>query len=139
MRYLGILCNLCVTSGGNTRSHVPIIAFCAFFLLSFQGLGQKQGQAKIDSMLQELPKLTNDTLKGRTYNRIVEEYFFIDIDKALKYSRLGLAHVTKMNWKRGIAVFNSAIGILVCFFITEPLPYTSKMMTNGTWLLRSII
>lgn len=100
----------CVVSGVFTRSHIAIIAFCAFFLLSFHGFGQKTGQAKIDSMLLELPKLTNDTLKGRTYNRIVEEYFFIDTDKALKYSRLGLLHVTKMNWKRGIAVFNSAIG-----------------------------
>lgn len=110
MRNIGLLCTFYVTLGVSTRSHVPIIAFCTFFLLSLQSFGQKTGQAKIDSMLLELPKLTNDTLKGRTYNRIVEEYFFIDTDKALKYSRLGLAHVTKMNWKRGIAVFNSAIG-----------------------------
>ena len=110
MRNTGVLCTLCVSSGVFTRSCVSIIVFCTFLLLSFQGFGQKTGQAKIDSMLAALPQLTNDTLKGRTYNRIAEEYFFIDTDKALKYSRLGLAHVTKMNWKRGIAVFNSAIG-----------------------------
>ncbi|MEZ4904050.1 MAG: hypothetical protein R2822_21045 [Spirosomataceae bacterium] len=71
---------------------------------------QKQGQALIDSLVKELPKIQNDTLKARTYKRIEEEYFFIDTDKALYYSLLGLKHATKMLWKRGIAVFNSALG-----------------------------
>lgn len=82
-----------------------------FFLVSIQvAVAQKQGQALIDSLVKELPKIQNDTLKARTYKRIEEEYFFINTDKALYYSRLGLKQVTKMPWKRGIGVFNSAIG-----------------------------
>lgn len=81
-----------------------------FLVLNSSVFAQKQGQNLIDSLLKELPKIHNDTLKARTYKRIQEEYFFIDTDKALYYSRLGLVHVTKMPWKRGIAVFNSALG-----------------------------
>lgn len=87
-----------------------LLLILGFILSSFQAFSQKQGQALIDSLVQELPKIKNDTLKARTYKRIEEEYFFINTDKALQYSRLGLNHATKMRWKRGIGVFNAAIG-----------------------------
>ena len=72
--------------------------FIAFSLINLIVLGQKQGQAKIDSLVRELPKITNDTLKGRTIKKIADEYFFIDTEKALQFCKLGLQHVTKMNW-----------------------------------------
>ena len=72
--------------------------------------GQKQGQALIDSLVKVLPTIKNDSLKARTYKRIAEEYFFINSDKALYYSQLGLKHAQKMPWKRGIGVFTGAIG-----------------------------
>ncbi len=81
-----------------------------FFLISSQAIGQKQGQALIDSVLLEIPKTTNDTLKTRLIKKVADEYFFIDLDQALKYSVLGLKQATSMNWKRGIAVFNFNIG-----------------------------
>lgn len=81
-----------------------------FALSSFQSFSQKQGQALIDSLVKSLPTIQNDTLKARTYKQIEEEYFFINTDKALQYSRLGLNIATKMRWKRGIGVFNAAIG-----------------------------
>ena len=81
-----------------------------FALSSFHSFSQKQGQALIDSLVKSLPTIQNDTLKARTYKRIEEEYFFINTDKALQYSRLGLNIATKMRWKRGIGVFNAAIG-----------------------------
>ena len=46
----------------------------------------------------------------RDSKRIAEEYFFINSDKALYYSQLGLKHAQKMPWKRGIGVFTGAIG-----------------------------
>jgi signal transduction histidine kinase len=87
-----------------------IFFFITFSLINLLALGQKQGQAKIDSLVRELPKISNDTLKGRTFKKITDEYFFIDTEKALQFSKLGLQHVSKMNWSRGIAVFNAAIG-----------------------------
>lgn len=89
------------------KKSVFIILFFFIHLVSF---AQKKGQARIDSLIAELPKIKNDTFKIRTYNRIAEEYFFIDIDKAMKFCRLGLQLGTKMNWTRGIAVFNASIG-----------------------------
>ena len=81
------------------------------FLFSIQSVvAQKQGQARIDSVLSVISKTKNDTLKAKLYNTVCEEYFHVDIDKALKYSRIGLAHATQMKWKRGIGVFNAAIG-----------------------------
>ncbi|GAB2577607.1 hypothetical protein GCM10027190_29180 [Spirosoma areae] len=64
----------------------------------------------IDSLIAELPKAANDTAKGRLYRIIADEWFFTNIDQALHYSRLGLQHTTRMNWQRGIGVFNSYMG-----------------------------
>jgi signal transduction histidine kinase/tetratricopeptide (TPR) repeat protein len=78
--------------------------------LSLPTLAQKQGRALIDSLVAELPKAANDTVKGRLYRVIAEEWFFTNIDQALYYSRLGLQHTTRMKWQRGIGVFNGYIG-----------------------------
>jgi len=80
-----------------------------FFILSTPALAQKQGRALIDSLVAELPKAANDTVKGRLYRVIAEEWFFSNIDQALHYSRLGLQHVTRMKWQRGIGVFNASM------------------------------
>ncbi len=79
-------------------------------LISGPALAQKQGRALIDSLVAELPKAANDTAKGRLYRVIAEEWFYSDINQALHYSRLGLAHTTRMKWPRGIGVFNSYVG-----------------------------
>ncbi|MFN8346257.1 MAG: tetratricopeptide repeat-containing sensor histidine kinase [Spirosomataceae bacterium] len=83
---------------------------CLILSIHFRVAGQKTGQALIDSLVQAIPKAANDTVKTRLIKRITDEYFFIDIDRALTYSRLGLKEATKMNWKRGIAVFNFYLG-----------------------------
>ncbi|GAB3221887.1 ATP-binding protein [Spirosoma arcticum] len=81
-----------------------------FLLLTAPVLAQKQGRVLIDSLVAELPKAANDTVKGRLYRVIADEYFFVSVDQALHYSRLGLQHTTRMNWQRGIGVFNSYLG-----------------------------
>ncbi|PSL22878.1 sensor histidine kinase [Dyadobacter jiangsuensis] len=78
-------------------------------LASLQTHAQKEGQALIDSLVSELPRAKNDTLKGRLYKRIADEYFFIDTKMALAYARRGLAHVKAMPWERGIGVFNTSM------------------------------
>jgi signal transduction histidine kinase len=87
------------------------LRFVILFLLwtNIPAFAQKQGQELIDSLLTELPKVKNDTLKARLYNRIINEYFFIDTEKALVYGRKGLKHATGMKWNKGIGVFNSAL------------------------------
>jgi signal transduction histidine kinase len=87
------------------------LRFVILFLLwtNIPAFAQKQGQELIDSLVTELPKVKNDTLKARLYNRIINEYFFIDTEKALVYGRQGLKHATGMKWNKGIGVFNSAL------------------------------
>ncbi|WP_420151835.1 tetratricopeptide repeat-containing sensor histidine kinase [Spirosoma sp.] len=79
-------------------------------MFSIPALAQKQGRALIDSLVAELPKAGNDTVKGRLYRVIADESFFVNVDQALQYSKLGLLHTTRMKWDRGIGVFNSYIG-----------------------------
>lgn len=92
------------------REVVQILLILSFLFANSPTFAQKKGQARIDSLIDELPKIKNDTFKVRTYNRIVEEYFFIDTDKAMSFCRLGLQLGTKMNWSRSIAVFSASIG-----------------------------
>ncbi len=85
-----------------------ILQIIAFLLINSPSFSQKKEQ--LDSLIQELPNIINDTLKARTYLKIAEKYFFIDVEKALIYNKLGLQHAKKMNWEKGIAVFNAGIG-----------------------------
>ncbi|MEO6285662.1 MAG: tetratricopeptide repeat-containing sensor histidine kinase [Dyadobacter sp.] len=87
------------------------LRFVIFVLLSISipTFAQKQGQELIDSLVTELPKVTNDTLKARLYNRIINEYFLVDAKKALFFGRQALSHTTRMKWNKGIGVFNSVI------------------------------
>lgn len=85
-------------------------ALLFLLLFSIPAHAQKQGRALIDSLVAELPRAANDTVKGRLYRVITDESFFINVDQALYYSRLGLQHATRMNWPRGIGVFNTYIG-----------------------------
>lgn len=88
----------------------PARLIIPIFFLAVPALAQKQGRALIDSLVAELPRAANDTVKGRLYRVIADESFFINVDQALHYSRLGLQHTTRMKWQRGIGVFNTYIG-----------------------------
>ena len=90
---------------------MKIIVHILFFLICLPpSFAQKQGQQRIDSMVNILPSLKSDTLIVRTYNKIIENYFYINLDNALKYSFLGLSKAKKMNWTKAIAVFHMNIG-----------------------------
>lgn len=88
-----------------------MIKIIIILLISFSNLLVfGQSQKELDSLVRSLPTIKNDTLKARTYLKIAEKYFFIDVEKALYYDKLGLELAKKMNWERGIAVFNAGIG-----------------------------
>ncbi|NIJ53900.1 tetratricopeptide repeat-containing sensor histidine kinase [Dyadobacter arcticus] len=87
---------------------VRLLIFCLLISVS-PAFSQKQGQDLIDSLVSRIPKTVDDTLKARHYNRIAQEYFFTDTDKALQYSKLGLAHANRMHWNKGIGAFSAAI------------------------------
>ena len=84
-------------------------AFFVVYLITGSCFGQKQGQALVDSLIRQIPVTTNDSLKIRLVKKIADEYFFIDTEQALKYSKLGLALATKIQWQRAVGSFNSSI------------------------------
>ena len=86
-----------------------LFVFLVLFL-DYKSLAQKQGKALIDSLVKELPRVQNDSLKVRLVKRISDEYFYVDVDKALTYSRIGLKHATKINWQRAIGAFTLNLG-----------------------------
>jgi signal transduction histidine kinase len=83
-----------------------------FILLSFQLLvnAQKQGQALVDSLLGEVPKVKADTAAIKLYNRISDLYIDIDQEKAMQYADSALTKSKNINWKRGIGGSMLAIG-----------------------------
>lgn len=77
---------------------------------AFNIYGQKQGKALVDSLVAGIPDVSNDSLRVRLFKQISDEYFFLDVDQALKYSKAGLKLANKIKWERAIGVFSSSIG-----------------------------
>ncbi len=71
-----------------------------------------QGQALIDSILTELPKQKEDTIKAMMLTRLSNEYVEIDLDKGLKYAQEGLELANELNWKKGVARLNNVLGVI---------------------------
>ena len=67
-----------------------IYLLIAFLILNIQFLiAQKQGQAKIDSLLQELPKAKEDTNKVNLLGALSFKYYPINPDEGIKYGENG--------------------------------------------------
>jgi signal transduction histidine kinase len=86
-----------------------------FFLIGslffcFFARAQKQGQALVDSLLQELPKVTADTALIKLQNRLSDLYIDIDQVKALQYADSALARSKNIKWQKGIASAMLALG-----------------------------
>jgi hypothetical protein len=74
-----------------------------FFVISFSTLAQKQGQDFIDSVLIEISKAKEDTLKVNQLNEIAATYQAIDLTKTLSYANQALQLSNKINWRDGAA------------------------------------
>lgn len=72
-------------------------------------LVQSPGQTAIDSLKRLLPNTTEDTARARLYKSITEA-LSDEPKQALYYANLGLKHVKKMHWSKGVAVFNGIYG-----------------------------
>ena len=85
-------------------------------LLVFFGVvkvyAQKQGQGKIDSILQELPKQKEDTNKVNLLNRLARQYIYSDPEVATKFAQQTLALANKLKWEKGIAKANMSLGVI---------------------------
>lgn len=81
------------------------------FLFTIKQLpAQKTGREFVDSLVFSLKETKDDTAKARLYNRIFNELSNISSAEAMLYAREGLAHTKKMNWPKGIGVFEDNLG-----------------------------
>lgn len=71
---------------------------------------KKQGQEAIDSMLQELPKLKDDTNKVNLLYYVGATYRNMDLAACMKYGNQMLDLANKLRWKKGIAKANALLG-----------------------------
>lgn len=87
---------------------------CRFYvwilLLPILAFGQKQDQSWVDSLLQVLPKMKDDTAKVNQLNKITLHYIDTDSTKSFHYATKALALSKKLKWKEGIAHSNFYLG-----------------------------
>lgn len=74
-------------------------------------LGQKQGQARLDSLYVMLSKVKADSNKVNLLNDLSFSYYPIDPEKGIKYGYEGLELSQKIDWKPGIASSYRNIGV----------------------------
>lgn len=86
---------------------------CIVFMCSMPGMyAQKlQGQAKLDSLIAELPKAREDTNKVSLLNDISFQYYSINPQEGIKYGNSGLVLAKQLKWQKGIATAYKVIGV----------------------------
>lgn len=73
---------------------------------------QKQGQPKLDSLVQELGNFTNeDTLRVNLLSVIAYEFYHSDPIKGMEYAEEGIKIAKKLDFKTGLAYCYRALGI----------------------------
>ena len=96
--------------------NMKYILFLLFLTIHFSFLTlceaqEKQGQARIDSLLTQLPEAREDSNKVILLNDLGFTYNSINPDEGLKYGGLGLQLAQKLNWKKGMAAADRILGM----------------------------
>ncbi len=89
----------------------PVALLIFSFLLSFQVAGQFS-QQQIDSLVSELAKAKEDTIKVDILRQLCNEVGYTDMNRALEYSRQGYALSEKIGYKKGIGIMAYISGTL---------------------------
>ncbi len=87
---------------------IILIGFLFTINISFS---QKHGQALIDSLEQELPKIKEDTTKAKAMYKIAATYYSVNLDNCIQQANQGLKFSEKIHYKRGVANFLMLIGL----------------------------
>lgn len=72
---------------------------------------QKQGQARIDSLLQEIKPTKSDTVQAKILLELSFAYNSIDPDKGISYGKEALVMSESLKWKVGMGDAYRAIGV----------------------------
>jgi len=94
---------------------ILIMLFVIFFVLINVSNAQLTGQAKIDSLLKELPKMKKDTNGVNLLNDLCFEYYSLNPDEGIKYGEQGLKLAEKLSWREGEAYCYNSLGVVYSF------------------------
>jgi signal transduction histidine kinase len=92
---------------------MKLTAFLILCLLQTGVFAQKTGQAKIDSILQSLPSVRQDTMIVKSLNQVGEIYLSSNPAKGINYADQALVLAEKMHWKKGMARLLNLKGLMV--------------------------
>ncbi len=90
------------------KKHIPLLLFCISTLLILSGnklFAQKQGQARIDSLRNELPASKGDSNKVLLIDALAKEFVYTSTDSTMVYAVQLLNLAQKINWRPGIAIY----------------------------------
>ncbi|TNE33987.1 tetratricopeptide repeat protein, partial [bacterium] len=90
---------------------ILLLSFSLLLFLNFQTRAEPlQGQARLDSLLSELPKAKGDTNEVNLLGDISFWYNSSNPDRGIEYGQKGLALAQKINWKKGEANCYNLLG-----------------------------
>jgi signal transduction histidine kinase len=88
--------------------------FIIFLCLLQQGLfAQKKGQARVDSLMAELPGSKDDTSKVLTLDQIARTYMLFNRGQEFVYINQALRLADSIQWKKGIANIHNDLGVMI--------------------------
>ena len=82
---------------------MKFILFVFLCLLQSSIFAQKKGQELVDSVLNKLPTLRQDTLIVKALNEVGTTYLYFNPKLGIPYVDSGIAVAEKMQWKKGTA------------------------------------
>ncbi|MBM2813594.1 MAG: family 3 adenylate cyclase [Ignavibacteria bacterium] len=93
------------------NSNLILIVIIIVFSLNQQIFSQRQGQAKIDSLLSVLPKAKEDTNKVNLLIQLSNNKSDAKPDEAIKYAQTAIDLASKLNFERGLAYSLKSFGL----------------------------
>ena len=83
---------------------------CLLFFPLLLHARHKEGQELADSLLQELPRMHNDTNKVILLSKLSNVFCYIDQEKGIAYGDQGLSLANQLDYQSGIAKNSTSIG-----------------------------
>jgi len=123
------------------KSLYLIIFLLAVATASAQNPAGRQGQARIDSLLKELPKRKNDIRKVNLLNSLSYNYQYVYAKKGIDYGKQALQLAQKLKWDKGIAIaqYNIAGNYNIQYKPDTALVYANTAFTTGQKLKDNFI
>ncbi len=95
------------------RFKLSMLLFSVGVITGSSLFAQKQGQVKIDSLVNVLANMKEDTNKVNILNDIAGEYSNINTDYGVKYGQMAFTLATKIDFQKGVALSEINLGVNV--------------------------